>query len=274
METYTGTINEFVDWVTGNDSSTNRNVTGGLPVSGASIRGLLQDRLKEPIYVYEDEANGLFRLFSSKDAAGKWIVGHDPTNPAYDPEGTDQFEIINFERPSEFILSQTGVPVDTKYVVKGSGNTDGATIQYYVNIKDANGQTKSDSLIITYTITNNATGTTKVISEDRDSSYVNNPNKPLTKDLYEYLTDGTNEININIRGRSVSNSIDIPFAIVLVSFEISSTFDYNRGISGTNFRVPVTATRSVTSGFTLNIKVYCDNSVAKLTTGGDAEFTT
>lgn len=41
METYQGKINEFVEWVGGKDSRTGEDVTGGLNVSGGSIRRLL-----------------------------------------------------------------------------------------------------------------------------------------------------------------------------------------------------------------------------------------
>ena len=53
MDTFDNYINEFVDWVTGEDTSLKEEVeklrvssTGGLPVSGGSIRELLQTRLK------------------------------------------------------------------------------------------------------------------------------------------------------------------------------------------------------------------------------------
>jgi len=38
---YTGKINEFIDWITGYNSFTGNNSTGGLKVSGGSIRELL-----------------------------------------------------------------------------------------------------------------------------------------------------------------------------------------------------------------------------------------
>ena len=41
METYQGKINEFVDWISGDNSLTGGNDTGGKSVSGASIRELL-----------------------------------------------------------------------------------------------------------------------------------------------------------------------------------------------------------------------------------------
>jgi len=50
METFNGYINEFVDWVTGEDTSekeqnpniTRTSSTNGIPVSGGSIRELIQ----------------------------------------------------------------------------------------------------------------------------------------------------------------------------------------------------------------------------------------
>lgn len=158
IETYDEDINEFVDWITGVDSFSNRSVSSGKPISGSSIRRLLQSRLKEPIVVYDDKQAGLFRLFSSTTARDRWISGHNPQDPAsYDPDGTDYLEIFNFERPSEYVLS-TNLSNDPRYIIKGSDTSDDATLQFVVNLKDKNNQPKSDSLVITYTITNNITG--------------------------------------------------------------------------------------------------------------------
>ena len=44
-ELYQGTITEFVDWISGVNSRTSKNVTGGLQPSGTSIGNLLQDHL-------------------------------------------------------------------------------------------------------------------------------------------------------------------------------------------------------------------------------------
>ena len=72
METYKGKINEFVDWVSGIDSLTGESVTGGLQVSGSSIRQLLQKKLSAPFYMFEDTANNRYRMFSSEDAYALW----------------------------------------------------------------------------------------------------------------------------------------------------------------------------------------------------------
>ena len=41
-ELYNGKINEFVDWVTGENTFTGQQVTNGQKVSGGSIRDLLR----------------------------------------------------------------------------------------------------------------------------------------------------------------------------------------------------------------------------------------
>ena len=67
-QTYKGKINEFVDWITGDNEITGQNQTDGLKVSGGSIRDLLHDRLKAPFVMKEDVDNNLYRMFSSEDA--------------------------------------------------------------------------------------------------------------------------------------------------------------------------------------------------------------
>ena len=63
MDLYREKINEFVDWVSGNNSLTGQNVTNGLQVSGQSIRDLLQRKLKEPFVMKEDPVNNKYRMF-------------------------------------------------------------------------------------------------------------------------------------------------------------------------------------------------------------------
>jgi hypothetical protein len=73
---YTGNINEFVDWVSGYNELTEQTLAGvseSNPISGQSIRNLIQDKLKKPFVYYEDMVNGLYRLFSSNVARDEWI---------------------------------------------------------------------------------------------------------------------------------------------------------------------------------------------------------
>ena len=63
MELYDKKISEFVDWVTGEDTSdkaVDKQLgafsTNGIPSSGKAIRELLQRKLKTPFVVYEDKS--------------------------------------------------------------------------------------------------------------------------------------------------------------------------------------------------------------------------
>ena len=95
METFNNYIDEFVDWVTGEDTSSQEqeekirvSSTGGLPVSGGSIRELLQTKLKKPFVYYEDVKAGLYRLFSGEATRDKWIRMNTEGSSDYDPEGS------------------------------------------------------------------------------------------------------------------------------------------------------------------------------------------
>ena len=73
MELYNEKINEFIDWVTGDNTFTGQNETGGKPVSGGSIRALLQQKLRNPFVLKEDIENNLYRMFSSEEAYQLWL---------------------------------------------------------------------------------------------------------------------------------------------------------------------------------------------------------
>lgn len=110
VEVFNGEINEFVDWITGINELTGENVTANHPVSGKSIRDLLQNRLKAPIYFHYDENNSLYRLFASKEAYTTWTT---------DEEKYASLELGNFVAPSPFTATLTGLSEDTKYVRYG-----------------------------------------------------------------------------------------------------------------------------------------------------------
>lgn len=61
METFKGKITEFVDWVSGIDELTGNKISGvsdDTPISGQSIRELVQGKLKKPFVKYDDPTNG------------------------------------------------------------------------------------------------------------------------------------------------------------------------------------------------------------------------
>jgi hypothetical protein len=131
MDTFNNYIDEFVDWVTGEDTSSQEeeekirvSSTGGLPVSGGSIRELLQTRLKKPFTYYEDEVAGLFRLFSSDSTKQKWIRMNTPGSSDYNPEESTKLELFNFVRPADVVMTYTGLDPNPKYVINGDSTSN------------------------------------------------------------------------------------------------------------------------------------------------------
>ena len=268
METFNGKINEFVDWVTGEDTSSQEaeqeirvSSTGGLPVSGASIRELLQSRLKKPFVYYEDVNAGLFRLFSSEDTKNRWVRMNTEGSTDYDPDSSSKLELFNFVRPSDVTMTYTGLDPNPKYVVNGDTTSNATRLQYNVYLsKESGGGTvyESDSFTVTYKITDSY-GVEHISVEEKDSTFLNS-SKKVTKNIYQYLTVGQNTVNVVMKARNSSAQNSVTFPVYLMDFVLESSFDYsehwdpNRPIT-----VPVSVKRSDTS-LTLNVDIYVDRT--------------
>lgn len=146
-QTYKGKINEFVDWITGDNEITGQNQTDGLKVSGGSIRDLLHDRLKAPFVMKEDIDNNLYRMFSSEDAYQLWLEN---------PSDYADLELFNFARPSDYKLDIT-INSSNRFVRYGDSSNLGTRIQYTWSIRNDEGES-ADGLSATYTISNESSG--------------------------------------------------------------------------------------------------------------------
>ena len=234
METFNNYIDEFVDWVTGEDTSeqevenkTRVSSTGGLPVSGGSIRELLQTRLKNPFVYYEDTKNGLYRLFSSESTKAKWIRMNTEDSPDYDPENSSKLELFNFVRPSDLTMTYQGLNPNPRYIINGDSNSPAANLSFTVYLsKEQGGATvyESDSFTVTYKITD-ANGVEHISAEEKNSTFLNS-SVPVTRNIYDMLTIGQNTVTVSMKARNSSAGNSITFPVYLVEFELSSTFNY------------------------------------------------
>ena len=154
MDLYNGVIDEFTDWITGINSFTGQDVTDKKQVSGASIRQLLQDRLKHPFVLKEDIVNNKYRMFSSERAYELW---------AENPSDNSELELFSFVRPSDYKLTFAGLDNSNKYIRQGDINNIGARIQYSWSIYNDEGES-SEGLAVTYTIVNESTGKTNTFT--------------------------------------------------------------------------------------------------------------
>lgn len=242
MNLYNGKINEYVDWKTGINTFTGENVTEGLPVSGKSIRELLQEKLKTPFYIYEDIANNLYRMFSSKDTYALW---------AENPSDYADLQLFSFVRPSDYKLDLTAINSDgfnNKFIRIGDNNSQGARIAFQWDIYNDEGQS-SDSLSVTYTISNSSTGTSNSFTRWYNRQ---DPNPDFS--IYNYLSVGENIITIEGRGSTTGARNTKTFTISLLQINLTSTFDFcGKYNSNSVIQVPYIFSRNNTSG---TAKIY------------------
>lgn len=268
METFNNYIDEFVDWVTGEDTSSQEqeekirvSSTGGLPVSGGSIRELLQTKLKKPFVYYEDVKAGLYRLFSGEATRDKWIRMNTEGSSDYDPEGSTKLELFSFVRPSDVTMTYRGLDPDPKYVVNGDTSSNATRLQFNVYLsKESGGGTvyESDSFTVTYKVTDSY-GVEHTSVEEKDSTFLNS-SKKVTKDIYPYLTVGQNTVQVTMKARNSSAQNSVTFPVYLMNFTISSTFDYSAHWDPSKqLIVPVSVRRSDTS-LTLQVDIYIDRT--------------
>lgn len=233
MDLYTQTIDEFVDWKTGENSFTKENVTGGLQVSGGAIRDLIQKKLQNPFYMREDIENNKYRMFSSQKAYEMW---------AENPSDNASLELFNFVRPSDYKLT-INMSTGNRFVRVGDTTNLGARIQYSWSISNDEGDS-SDSLTATYTIVNQSSG--------RNTSFTRWYNKGDADpnfSVYEYLDAGTNTITIDGKGTTTGARTSVTFNIVLLQLNMASSFAFAAKRASTDIlSIPYTFTRNNNEG--------------------------
>lgn len=241
-ELYTQKIDEFVDWVSGENSFTGENVTGGLKVSGGKIRELLQEKLKKPIFVEEDVSNNVYRIFSSQKARDLW---------AENPSDNADLELFSIVRPSDYKLDII-VNSSNKFIRYGDSSNLGARIQFSWNIRNDEGES-SDSLQATYTIENETSG--------KSTTFTRWYNKGEAVDfsIYDYLEPGTNTVTIAGRGSTTGARNNITYNIVLLQLNVTSSFDFmSKRAVGDQLQIPCMFTRNNQDG-TATIKFKVDD---------------
>lgn len=273
METYQGQINEFVDWVTGIDSRTESNVTSSLPVSGYSIRQLLQEHLKKPFVKYDDKTGGQYLFFSSEEAKDEWLRLTDVNSPLEDQEKATTLVITSMARPSDTAVDVKAI-VDgqetdignSRYITSGDSTSDAANIRFVVRMyKEQAGQQQptSDSFTVTYDIKNSLGNTTQIV-EDYNSDRVTTGEEvqTLSFNCYSYLTEGTNSIHFTVSSKNTGAMFTRDITVYLIRFTISSTYQfYNSPAYDSEISIPISVNTSIQS-MTLNTYAEVVNGAA------------
>ena len=208
MDLYTEKINEFTDWVSGDNSLTNGNDTNNLPVSGARIRELLQEHLKKPVYMWKDTTENLYRIFSSVDSWKIW----DSDRTKY-----SKLELASFTAPSEYGIQVTFPEGGTVIYAREGVHDDNTKISFDWEVVDGKGNEQDENMYVTYSIAENGA----LIPQTYTSA-----EKKVVMDLYEYLSIGKNTVKISFKGADSGAEIEKTVIVNVLKLNVSTDFNY------------------------------------------------
>lgn len=208
---YNEKINEFVDWKTGDNSLTGGNDTNGLPVSGGSIRELLQTKLKHPVHVERYKDEHLYRIFSSEDAKEAWERTKD-----------DNLVIASFVAPSEYQISVSLKSKQHAYIRYGIEGQEGSIIRYSWKTENDKGNVFSENVSVTYNNTTTGKSYPTLISPNPDEN-----ENVVEQDMSKYIQLGNNNIKILFKGMTTGAELEMDVVITTVQFNIDTSLNYS-----------------------------------------------
>jgi len=281
---YTDSISEFIDWISGQDSFTNTEAinTGETPISGKSIRNLIQSHLRKPFYVFEDKENkkGARKLlFSSETSYHKWLNALAQNNNDEEtlPKNVKDLVLLEFDMPAAHKLyikkDSTGAPLSTINILEGSNDKGVLSFVYYLDDDSASTKISCEVKVTVYDTETNAilySPPAKIYEE----SYCDG-RTPIQFYLGDYLKSGSNKVAIDITSAdSTVNAQPIHTSIQMnkISFNISLEFDGNKSFNnpftyGENISFKVISTKSIMDSVTETINVYVDDFSTIATNG-------
>lgn len=234
---YTGKIDEFVDWVSGENVFTGQQKTDGQKVSGGSIRELLQEKLRNPIHVEEDPINNLYRIFSSKTSHDLW---------AENPSDNADLQLFTIPRPSDYVLDFTLDNYVDRYIKVGDDTSPLSKVHFTWKIKNEE-TTSVEGINITYNISN-ADGTQHTFIRRKDNGQAEDLN------IYKYLKPGENSVSFEAKGNATGAHNSASFTITLLDLKVSCGFNFaGKHTKNESLRVPYSFYRNNVNG---SAKIY------------------
>lgn len=192
--------------------------------------------------MYEDKSNNRYRMFSSEDAYAIWKEN---------PTDNQDLELFNFVRPSDYKLELTAIDSDgfnNKFIRYGDSESLGSRIAFRWSIYNDEGES-SDSLSVTYTITNTSTGASNSFTR-----WYNRHDPDPNFSIYNYLQPGENSVTIECKGSTTGARNTKSFTISLLQINLTSTFKfYDKFYPDTPLQIPYVFERNNTQG---TAKIY------------------
>ena len=225
-QTWNNPIDKTVDW--GGDSKTN-----GLPVSGEQVQKFIKNSLDEKAGVfYYDTANNRYIVFADTDSKDAYLL---------DPTRTDLI-LGSFEAPFNYAAEiHLSSPSYNAMYMGATGNY----IDFTYDVKNKQGASTGENVIITFTFVRNAAKQTFTMNGKYGEAIHFNVDK--------YLGEGANTIIIGVTGQNTlaATTVAVTYQVVNIQLtdetDISVAYDLSQGskVLSVPFSIKGTGTKVV-----------------------------
>ena len=193
----------------------------------SEIEEILQDSDEQPVVIYYDKVNSVYRFFRDKERMEAWVKAYESgemTSEISAYEFTD-----SFTAPAPYTINISSLK-DNQYILAG---TTGNTIEYSFQTVDGNGGEINESVDAYYTF--------KTPLGTSSTSNIYNAGQAVKMIIDDFLAIGTNVITILLRGRSTGTTKTVVVTYYMIELSISSSFEFYKSIpQNTNFSVTYT----------------------------------
>ena len=202
-----------------------KDASNGLPYSGEAVQEFIKRTLKQKYgYFHYDEIGNRYMVFADKDS-------YDLYNQ--DKDVNKDLLLNVFDAPFNYSARIELITEAYNAVLLGS---TGNLLQFKFFLENKNGDSTGENADCTITFTN--AGVKKVLNQMYTSAQ---GREGVSIDLAEYITEGTNNINIVIKGQDHLAATTVSVIYQVVNLQLSDVFDISKVYNtGDNLIVPVT----------------------------------
>jgi hypothetical protein len=192
------------DW--GLDASNN------LPYSGEAVQEFIKRTLKQKYgYFHYDENNNRYLVFSDEESKDKYLS---------DPSANASLLLSSFDAPFNYSAKIEMLSEAYKAVLIG---TPGNLLQFKFAIEDKSGNSTGENADCTITLVNQ--GVKKTINKIYTAQQ---GREGIIVELDNYLTEGTNNISINIKGVNSLAATTVSVVYQLVNLKFTDSLDISK----------------------------------------------
>lgn len=197
----------------------------GLPYSGEAVQEFIKNQLTNKYgYFYYNETNSKYLVFSDIDSCEKYLEN---------PEEFGDLLLTSFDAPFNYSAKIELLSNPYNAILLGSvGNT--INFKFYTENKE--GASTNEAVDCTITFTNG--GIKKTINQTYQPEA---GRQGVVIKIDDYLLEGTNNINIVIKGKSNLASTSVAVVYQVVNLQLSDTFNLSQVYNiGDNLYIPIT----------------------------------